>query len=338
MIPDPAAAATRAAEPGGAQRLAEPRPAARPPAAPRDVHPPLVRRALRLLATARAAQQRAPRVVAVLRLLYYPAALGLVAYMGYQAVTKVTLSQLHWWPLVAAYGVALLWWLSLAFGWSALITERYRWGPVGSWCRTQVARYLPGGFWAPAARATTVQGRIRDKVAAVFAENVVVLVVSLAIGALWVSVHDPRWVPLVVMALLPLALARWLARRTKVTQAGVVRAGTTYAVGYLAYGVTGVLTQIAVSGVQRPTYPLYLAGASCIAWAAGLVVVFAPGGVGIREVVYVWMLSGLYPSAELKGAAVASRLVTVFAELTVLAAVSVAGLAQRRRVAAGPPG
>jgi hypothetical protein len=33
------------------------------------------------------------------------------------------------------------------------------------------------------------------------------------------------------------------------------------------------------------------------------------------------MLSGLYPQADLKGAAVTSRLVTVFAELTVLLAV-----------------
>jgi hypothetical protein len=46
--------------------------------------------------------------------------------------------------------------------------------------------------------------------------------------------------------------------------------------------------------------------------------------VGVREVVYVWMLSGLYPKAELKGAAIAARVVTVLAELTVLAAVWVA--------------
>jgi uncharacterized membrane protein YbhN (UPF0104 family) len=60
-------------------------------------------------------------------------------------------------------------------------------------------------------------------------------------------------------------------------------------------------------------------------------VVFAPGGVGVREVVYVWMLSGLYPQADLKGAAVASRLVTVFAELTVLLAVGFITRASRSR-------
>jgi glycosyltransferase 2 family protein len=74
-----------------------------------------------------------------------------------------------------------------------------------------------------------------------------------------------------------------------------------------------------VSGLRSPTYPLYVAGASCVAWAVGLVVVFAPGGVGVRELVYVWMLSGLYPTDQLRAAAVTSRLVTVAAELVVLA-------------------
>jgi uncharacterized membrane protein YbhN (UPF0104 family) len=61
-------------------------------------------------------------------------------------------------------------------------------------------------------------------------------------------------------------------------------------------------------------------------------VVFAPSGVGVRELVYVWMLSGLYPRAELTAAAVTSRLVTVLAELTVLAVVS----RPRRQHAVGP--
>ena len=83
-----------------------------------------------------------------------------------------------------------------------------------------------------------------------------------------------------------------------------------------------MLTQVAVSGVRTPTYPLYVAGAACLAWAIGLVVVFAPGGVGVREVVYVWLLRGLYPHAQLQAAAVTSRLITILAELTVLSVIS----------------
>ena len=286
------------------------------------------------LARAAALKARAPRVIAVLRLVYYPLALALVAFMGYQAVRRIDLSTIHYWPLLGSYLSALVWWATLALGWSALVADRFEAAWFGSWCRTQVARYLPGGFWAPLARATTVQGRVRDKVAAVGAENVTVLCVALGAGALWASVHDPRWLPLGLVALVPIAAGRWLERRTKVSRRAVARASVTYAVGYLAYGVSCILAQVAVSGVRHPTYPLFVAGASCVAWAVGLVVVFAPGGVGVRELVYVWMLTGLYPEADLKGAAVASRLVTVFAELTVLLAVGFFSRASRRRAAA----
>jgi hypothetical protein len=278
-----------------------------------------------------AVKARTPRLLAVLRVVYYPFALALVAWFAYQASRKIDVADLRWWPLAGSYLAALVWWSTLALGWSALVADRFEAGWFASWCRTQVARYLPGGFWAPLARATTVRGRVRDKVAAVGAENVTVLCVALGAGAVWASVHDPRWLPLGLVAVAPVAAGRWLEQRTKVTRRAVVRASITYAVGYVAYGVSGILAQVAVSGVRDPTYPLYVAGASCVAWAVGLVVVFAPGGVGVREVVYVWMLSGLYPQADLKGAAVASRLVTVFAELTVLLAVGYLARAGRRR-------
>jgi glycosyltransferase 2 family protein len=276
----------------------------------------------RLAVKAQAWQRRAPRVVAVLRIIYLPAALALVAYIGYDAAGKIDLSTIRVWPLVFAYGTAVVWWVALAAGWSTLITERVRAVPLAAWCKTQVARYLPGGFWAPLVRATTVPGRVRDKAAAVAAENVIVLAAAVGVGALWATVHNPAWLPLALVILLPVSAGRWLERRTKVTRVGVARTSSVYAVGFVAYGVTAILTQLSVSGVRHPTYPLYVAAAACVAWAAGLVVVFAPSGVGVREVVYVWVLRGLYPRADLQAAAITTRLVTVLAELTVLAIVS----------------
>jgi glycosyltransferase 2 family protein len=297
----------------------------RPPAGPGTVHRLLLRGHqlwVRSNARARQWQERPPRVVAVLRMVYVPLALLLIGYIGYDAAKKVDVASFRVWPLVFAYFAALVWWLALAFGWSALVTERVLRAPVVAWCKTQVARYLPGGIWAPVARAATVHGRIRDKAAAVAAENVIVLAVSVGVAALWATIHNPVWLPLAAVIVLPLFASRWLERRTKVTRAGAIRATGTYSVGYVAYGFMGILTQVAVSGIRHPTYPLYVAGAACLAWAAGLVVVFAPGGVGVREVVYIWMLGSLYPVADLQAAAVTARLVTVLAEMTVLAAVS----------------
>jgi uncharacterized membrane protein YbhN (UPF0104 family) len=74
--------------------------------------------------------------------------------------------------------------------------------------------------------------------------------------------------------------------------------------------------------VQRAVTPggeaLQIAGAAAVAWGAGLVVIIAPGGVGVRELAYVGLLSGTLPRADLAAAAVTMRAVTVVAELAVL--------------------
>ncbi len=292
-------------------------------------------RALRAYTAADGLRRRVPRLVAALRIVYYPAALALVAWMGVKAARGLELDQVNWAAVAGSFLAALVWWLTLAYGWANLVTERFDHAQVGRWSRTQVARYLPGGIWAPLARSTIVQGRVRDKLAAVTAEGVIHLCLALAIGVLWMSVHDPRWLPVSVAVLLPLALSGWLQRRSQVTRRGIVRASVISAVGWVAYGISGLLAQVAITGVRDETYPLFIAGAACVAWAVGLVVVFAPGGVGVRELVYIWFLSSLYPRSGLEGGSVLLRLITIAAELVVLLGFGLLG--RRRRSVAAPP-
>jgi hypothetical protein len=290
-------------------------------------------RAVRAHALVAALRGRVPRLVAVLRVVYYPAAVALVAWMGIDAARGLE-QQVNWAAVAGSILAAVLWWLAQAYSWANLVSERFEHDQVGRWCRTQVTRYLPGGIWAPLARSTLVHGRIRDKLAAVTVEGVIQLCLALAVGALWMIFRQPRFLPMAVLAFLPLALAGWLQRRTQVSRRGIVRASLVAGAGWVAYGVAAVLAQVAVTGVQDHIYPLYVAGAACVAWAVGLVAVFAPSGVGVREVVYVWFLSGLYPRPELQGASVLQRLVTIAAELAVLIAIGLPWL--RRRMEAPP--
>ncbi|HZD70076.1 MAG TPA: hypothetical protein VFA45_14585, partial [Actinomycetes bacterium] len=255
-------------------------------------------------------------------------------WMGFRAAHGLQPERVNWAAMAGSLLTALVWWLALAYGWANLVTERFDHAQIGMWCRTQVARYVPGGIWAPLARTTIVRGRVRDKLAAVAAENIVQLCVALTVAALWMTVRDARWLPMVAVAAIPLALSGWLQRRTRVTAAGVGRAGLVYGVGWIAYGLSGLLAQVAVTGAREQTHPLYIAGVACVAWAIGLVVVVAPSGVAVREVVYVWFLSSLYPRAGLEAASVLLRLVTIAAELVVLVAV---GLPWVRRRPARPP-
>lgn len=285
-----------------------------------------VRRALQRLEAAM------PRVVRVSRAIVYPFALLIVGYMAYRAIRQTNFSTIHYGPMGAALGLAVVWWISLAAGWASLVQER---AAVVTWCRTQVARYLPGAIWAFVTRASTVKGRIRHKLAAVVAENVIVLFASLGVGGLFAGLADPVWLPLVVLGLVPLVTAGRLARYTNLTASAVRRTTLIYVVGYLAYGAFSVLVQWAISGALDRHDALYVAGASCFAWAAGLVVVFAPGGVGVRELSYVWLLAHVLPRDQLQAGAVASRMVTVIAELLVLTVASRRALEWRRRPADG---
>lgn len=262
---------------------------------------------------------RAHRLRLVLRAVFYPCALALVAFMGVEAARATKFSTLNWWPLAGGYLAALLWWGCLAFGWASLVGDRIKRDAVAAWCRTQVARYIPGGIWAVVARATTVEGRVREKFTAVTAESVLVLLGCLTVAGAWAAGYHPLWLLLSLLVVAPVLASGWLERRCRITRYRVHRTAGSYVVGFISYGVMSVLVQIAVSGLRAPAQLSYVAGAACVAWAIGLVVVFAPGGVGVREVVYVWLLGGLFSRPDLEAAAVTARLVTVLAELTALA-------------------
>ncbi len=269
------------------------------------------------------------RFLPALRVLAFVAAVAIVVAMAVRAGRDVDVREIAWWPLVPAFAAALGWWLLLARGWALLVDGRWRRSDVGTWCRTQALRYLPGGIWAPASRAVVVRGTLVDKLTTVGAENVIALCAALAVGGVALaSAGDPRWLPLVVVPAAPVLAARFAARRTRVTPRRSLDATWNYVAAFCAYVVAAVLVQAAVSGLDEP---LAVAGAAALAWSAGLVVVIAPSGLAVREVVYAALLAGSFAEAELVAAAVVLRVVTVVAELAVLLA------AGRPRLPLPPP-
>jgi uncharacterized membrane protein YbhN (UPF0104 family) len=252
----------------------------------------------------------------LLRILGFVGAVALVTYMGIRAAREVKPEDLRFWPLPLALLGAATWWLLLARGWGVILNGRSRWSDISVWCRTQALRFLPGGIWAPASRVAVVHGRALDKVSTVAAENLLALAAAVALGGLCLGVSG-QWLylGLVPAIVVPLLASRYLQRYTRVAPARTLRATGNYIVAFCAYGAAAVLVQASVSG---NTHLLAVAGASTLAWAVGLVVVFAPSGVGVREVVYVALLSGMFPKAELAAAAVTMRLIMIVAELAVL--------------------
>jgi hypothetical protein len=262
------------------------------------------------------ARARLAPLVPALRALGYVAAVAILGYVTVRAAGEVRLRDLARWPLPFAVACTAIWWLLLARGWALLVAGRLTRADFSVWCRTQALRFLPGGFWAPASRVTVGEGRMLDRLLTVAGENVLALAAATAVGgAALVATQSVAWLGLTAALAVPAVASRLVAGRTRVTPARSLRATGNYLIAFLAYALAAALVQVAVSADADP---LAAAGAASLAWAAGLVVVIAPSGVGVRELVYARLLSDTVPFAEAAAAAVTLRLVTVIVEIAVL--------------------
>jgi hypothetical protein len=250
------------------------------------------------------------RLIAAARVAGFAGALAIVVIVAVRAVRDAPPRDLDWPLLVAAVAAALVWWLLLARGWALLMSGRWTREDAAVWCRTQALRYLPGGIWAPASRLAVAEGRAADRLRTVAAENLGALVAGLAIGGLGMALAGrPAWSPLVLVPLAPVLLVRFNLLPARVGGSGFI---PTYLAAFAGYAGAAILAQAAVSGWHDVAL---VAGAAGVAWAAGLVVVIAPSGLGVREVVYVGLLAGAFAKGEPAAGAVVLRLVTIAAEL-----------------------
>jgi len=257
----------------------------------------------------------ASRYLPVLRVLAFVAALGIVVVMAVRSIQDVDFSKVDPWLLVAAVAAAIVWWVLLARGWGLLVEGMTQRKDLGVWCRTQAIRYLPGGIWAPASRATLISGTVFDRVSVVGAENVLALCAAVAVGGVAFTLGgQPVWLPLVLVLTAPFA-APLVERRSRLTRGRLLRVMGNDTSAFVAYVVSAVLVQGAISGWESA---FAVAGAAGVAWGVGLVVVIAPSGIGVREVLYVSLLAGTIPHDDATAAAIILRLVTVLAELVVL--------------------
>jgi len=260
--------------------------------------------------------RRIARWLPLLRTVGFVAAVGIVVAMGVGAAGDVHLDQLTWWPLPLGVLAATVWWVLLGRGWVLLLSGRLNHADFSSWCRTQALRYLPGGIWAPVSRGAIMHGSSLDRLSTVAAENVLSLCAAVALGGVALAAAGKLvWSPLILAAALPVVASRFTASRSRIDPARTSRATLNYLIAFVGYMVAAVLVQGAISGWHDLAT---VAGAACLSWAAGLVVVIAPSGVGAREWVYVELLKGSFGHADLVAGALTLRVVTIVAELAVL--------------------
>jgi hypothetical protein len=134
------------------------------------------------------------------------------------------------------------------------------------------------------------------------------------------------------------AMARTRSAATKLSRnlSAAALAAPLYAAVWVIVGSAFWLTASAILSVPVRQLPFYI-GAFAAAWIVGVVAIYAPGGLGVREGVLVGLLHSRLGSADALVVAAASRLMLTVVDI-LFAGTAVLVLRHGKRPAAVDPG
>lgn len=248
------------------------------------------------------------------------------------------------------YGLLIEAWRRIVLGWNEDLAYPTA---MRIWCLSNLGRYLPGKVWSIAALAVLAQ---RAGVAgwASAASALVMQVLALGTGALVVSIGAPGVATpltlvgaLCVAAFLTVALV-WepmLERFVHLVRPGTqfralpvgtaLLAGAVALMSWVGYGMAflmlarGIFGDIVLSVFQAT-------GVFAAGYIVGLLALFAPGGIGVRELVFVAMLAPILGSGGALALSLAARILLTATEA--LAAVAVLFVDRRKELSVDAKG
>lgn len=210
------------------------------------------------------------------------------------------------------------------------------------WFVSNLTRFIPGGLWqlvglAALARARNVSPMLAT--AGALLQQVVLVLTALVVAAAWTPALLSQWTGVIPpadmlavtglgVALLVLVLPRamplvgraaaWVLRRPVTWPALPTGPFTVYVVGlclpWVAYGIAFWLFARGILGAQAPGFSLAVGG-FVASYAVGLIVVFAPSGLVVREAALVAALTPAIGSGAALVLAVAARVWLLVLEL-----------------------
>jgi glycosyltransferase 2 family protein len=201
--------------------------------------------------------------------------------------------------------------------------------PLGAaariWSLSELARYLPGAIWQVVGRIYLVRPYGVGAMASSTSQVVELTIFTLAnilvavLGLVWIATQLPEdsrsWlygvaalVPLLVVLLVPRVFYGLMDQVLRLMKKPPVAVRLTAALifGLLGWAIVGLLWQsLAVWVLLSPAEALGLgieqiwlvAGAYCLAWCAGFLAVWMPGGLGVRELVFIKTMQFALPDA-----------------------------------------
>lgn len=191
--------------------------------------------------------------------------------------------------------------------------------------RSQLGKYLPGSVWQYAGRVGLARSRnvpAQRALASVAAEVACSAVAAAIVSSLVLGPAVTLGVLLGAVALVALAVVFRPVAPAWLAQARNLLAGLRLAPpAVVLYLGVWVLYGVAFWTTGRALFPIpasdlvHYVGVFALAWLAGLVAVFAPGGIGVREAVIVALLRGRLGETEALVLAATSRIVLTAIDL-----------------------
>jgi glycosyltransferase 2 family protein len=162
----------------------------------------------------------------------------------------------------------------------------------------QLAKYLPGGVWHFVGRFGLYRKNGLNNSQAsksILAENIWLLLSAFFFGAFSFSITQENW--LLSMGILlawiaSIQLTNWLVLKEKYrSMFFLVRLLLIQAASWFFFGASFWALLFSIN--QTAQFFGFAVGTFSISWAAGFVTIFAPSGLGVREVTMTFLLRGL---------------------------------------------
>ena len=243
----------------------------------------------------------------------------------------IELANVNWPVLVGSVALATAGTAGAALIWLAIldalgVRPQLRW--AGLFFQSQLGKYIPGSIWQYAGRAAVARTHgipVRPVGVSLPVEFVASAVAAGSMAGFLLGWWGVATVGATAVVLF--AMGR-LARFRRPAAFATVRATLLFLPVWLLLGGSFWLCAHGLIAVPARDLALYV-GAFAVAWLAGLLAVYAPGGLGVREAVLVALLSGRIGSADALVVAAASRLILILVDV-LLALVATAALRRSR--------
>jgi len=235
----------------------------------------------------------------------------------------------------AYYLVFILGWIRILATWNVRVPYR---AALQSEMVSMIAKYVPGGVWAPASRVAALERLTGEKNTAAILAAILVEALLSALSGIVVFVVSLAWVPAVDAPLWPLiffAVACALILHPRIFRPAAGRILKAFGVPELEplpfptmlvllvfYCGTWLIGGFGLYFIIRSVHAdpglssiPFLGGVAAIGAIVAVVVVFAPGGIGVREASMVGLLVSVISTTEAVSAVILNRLAITLVEV-----------------------